>query len=243
MFGNNPSRSVVNTPLDLYIEEHFYTIQGEGPLSGSPCIFIRLAGCNLACWFCDTQFERNAERATGLVDLCDQLAKAYSYEQRRLVVITGGEPLRQNITALVEALLKTGTEQVQIETAGSMWVEELEWLLMSQKVILVCSPKTPSVKPGIITYCRHWKYVVQAEGVDPLDGLPNRGTQTVTKDLFQRIYRAKPRERGNANTIWVSPCDEYDPAKNKANQDTARDVCLKFGYRLSLQIHKIVGVA
>lgn len=243
MFGQNPIRSAINDPLNLFVEEHFYTIQGEGPLSGSPCVFIRLAGCNLACWFCDTQFETKAHIQTGLVDLCDQLANQYTQEQRRLVVITGGEPLRQNISGLIECLLKTGTERIQIETAGTLWNEALNWLCLSDRIMIVCSPKTPRVHPSIISYCRHWKYIVRVGDSDPTCGLPCHGTQTKTLNQTQTIYRATQQDHGYPNTIWISPCDEYDVAKNMANLELARDICLKYGYRLSLQVHKLIGVA
>lgn len=58
MFGNNPIRKqVLRDDGALYISGIFATIQGEGPLTGTPAIFIRLSGCNLQCGFCDTDFE------------------------------------------------------------------------------------------------------------------------------------------------------------------------------------------
>lgn len=240
MFGKNPLRSKTADPSRLEVESHFYTIQGEGPYSGLPCVFIRLSGCNLACHFCDTQFEENAEKFTPVGDLVKVLESRYTPEQRRLVVITGGEPMRQDFSLLAHWLIQNGTETIQVETAGTVWQPNLEPMIREADIVLVCSPKTPKVHPKIEATCFHWKYILTAHEISSFDGLPNRGTQVATKDVEQVIYRA-PRARPG-NTIWVSPCDSYDDVKNKANTMVARDVAMIFGYRLSLQVHKIIGV-
>ena len=240
MFGQNPLRSAVNTPNQLAVEDLFYTIQGEGPYGGMPCLFIRLAGCNLACHFCDTQFETRAELPESLNQIMARIL-AFPPAQRELVVLTGGEPLRQNPILLIDALRITGTKIVQVETAGTLWPDDaLIPLIDAGHVVLVCSPKTPKVHPKITALCHDWKYVVSAHDLDPDDGLPNRGTQVGNRGLIQKLYRAP---KFPPNQTWISPCDVYDEAKNKANMEAARDSCLKYGYRLSLQGHKIIGVA
>lgn len=240
MFGKNPLRSKTSDPTRLEVESHFYTIQGEGPYSGVPALFIRLSGCNLACHFCDTQFEENAEKFTPIEVLTNELEHRYTPAQRSLVVITGGEPMRQDFSLLAMWLLRNGTETIQVETAGTVWQPTLEPMIREAEIVLVCSPKTPKVHPKIEATCFHWKYVLTAGEIDPHDGLPNRGTQLATMNVAQTLYRASPERLGN--TIWVSPCDSYVPEKNKANMHAARDVSMLFGYRLSLQVHKIVGV-
>ena len=238
MFGDNPIRKVTYDPTKLALEEVFYTLQGEGPYAGRPALFIRLAGCNLACTFCDTEFETKADKEPHwhqALERCMEFPK----KQREFVVLTGGEPLRQNATWLVEGLLGTGTKLVQIETAGTLWQPELAAHIRGNRVDLVCSPKTVRINPDIEQHCQHFKYIIRAGEVDPVDGLPNMGTQRGNAGTEQNIYRP----RNEMATVWLSPCDEYDPVKNKANQDLARDLCLQHGYRLSLQTHKIVGVA
>ena len=246
MFGANPIRSAVTDPRNLAVEEVFYTIQGEGPFSGMPALFIRLAGCNLACHFCDTQFETMAEKELPVGTHLAAILADFTPKQRKLVVLTGGEPLRQAPEVLVDALLKTGTEIVQIETAGTLPMSNaLESMVEHGHVVLVCSPKTPRVHPQIDELCHHWKYVIRVGETDPEDGLPNRGTQIKTAGKEQRIYR--PTYRTVNDVIWLSPCDEHDqdltPNASHANMLHARDLCLKHGYRLSLQVHKIIGVA
>lgn len=253
MFGQNPIRHATHDPLNLAVESIFYTIQGEGPYAGIPALFIRLAGCNLACHFCDTQFETHAEDERTVEDLITSIELRFTALQRRFVVVTGGEPMRQQLTPFFNSLLAIGTKLIQIETAGTLWQDgpDFEDLISERRVVLVCSPKTPKIHPEIARYCRHWKYVITAGEQDSNDGLPNRGTQTRNKDQEQILYRSPclgisigpaPLLNHRAQTIWVSPCDLYDPVKNRANLDACRDAALKYGYRISLQTHKILGV-
>src|ERR1700756_5367366 len=104
MFGTNPQR-----PIDggdgrtLAVQSIFYTLQGEGPFSGQPAVFIRLAGCNLACTFCDTDFESGIENRMETDVLIEHVGNLLAAS--RLVVLTGGEPLRQNVGPLIDRLV------------------------------------------------------------------------------------------------------------------------------------------
>lgn len=239
MFGKNPIRSISFTPTSLAMEDVFYTLQGEGPYSGWPALFIRLAGCNLACHFCDTQFETQAENAQTIDALLEKMF-SFPAKQREFVVLTGGEPLRQNPVRLLQALYDTGTKLVQIETAGTLWQPDLEPFLNDGRLVLVCSPKTPKIHALIAAHCRHYKYIIMAGQVCPDDGLPDRGTQVGNKEKYSRLYRARLAAE---DVVWVSPCDEYDDVRNGLNRKLATELALKHGYRLNLQIHKIVNVA
>lgn len=255
MFGNNPIRPVEKDGRFLSVQEIFHTLQGEGPYAGMPSLFIRLAGCNLACHFCDTEFESKVDEKRGVFEVAEQIERDFSPEQRKFVVLTGGEPMRQNFMPLLGLLFAMGTKLVQIETAGTLWVDGLEKYLEAHcasdpayhgpLVDIVCSPKTPQVNINIRAYCQHWKYIVRQGEADPVDGLPRRGTQLSTMDKTQVLFRPPsvrdaPHEEGE--TVWLSPCDEYDAVKNKANMDEAVRLCLQHGYRLSLQVHKIVNL-
>ena len=57
MHGKNKVAKRTDNPQSLQVHEIFHTIQGEGPFSGRPAVFIRLSGCNLRCWFCDTEWD------------------------------------------------------------------------------------------------------------------------------------------------------------------------------------------
>lgn len=243
MFGQNPIRSVTFDALFLAVETHFYTLQGEGPCGGMPALFIRLAGCNLACHFCDTQFETQAENLRFTDDILKEILAEYTETQRRFVVITGGEPLRQDFSRLAEGLYRTGTKLIQIETAGTLWQPAIAARVQIGDMMLVCSPKTPKVHEMVTSLCRHWKYVVTAGHLSLEDGLPNRGTQRTTMSKEQILYRPPVRDQfTDPNVIWVSPCDDYDEKGNQMNRQAAVNSALVFGHRLSLQVHKIVGL-
>ncbi|MCF6290756.1 MAG: 7-carboxy-7-deazaguanine synthase QueE [Desulfobacterales bacterium] len=101
----------------LNISETFYSIQGESSLSGRPCVFLRLADCNLRCSFCDARYTyEEPGRETGLAELIDFAARY----PRALVEITGGEPLLQeNVYPLMKELVAAG-RTVLLETNGSI---------------------------------------------------------------------------------------------------------------------------
>jgi 7-carboxy-7-deazaguanine synthase len=230
MYGTNPVAKPRTLADGFKVHSIFTTIQGEGPWAGYKTIFVRLTGCNLKCFFCDTEFEGGTEyTAEALVKHLDALTRA---EQCKRLVLTGGEPMLQPIFALARGLQHL---LFQVETAGSVWPSKFDD--MPSNMILVCSPKTPKVHPLVHDNCFHWKYIIR-EGQTGRDGLPNASTQIRGKE--QRIYR--PID-GPANSIWVQPCDEGDDKEaSRANMICATEIALKHNYRLSIQLHKIVDV-
>lgn len=227
MRGRNPVRKQeLGDGQSLWIQEVFYTLQGEGPFTGHPSVFVRTAGCNLRCFWCDTDFESSTWRPS-LAELLERI-EALRPAHCDLVVLTGGEPLRQNVGPLVRALLGQGL-RVQIETSGSLWVD----LPDDARLTVVCSPKTPRLDARLAARADAFKYVITAGGVDPEDGLPNASTQV--RGRAARLYRPPP-----GRPVYVSPCDE--PGQLEANVRAATEIALKHGYRLSLQTHKLVGI-
>jgi 7-carboxy-7-deazaguanine synthase len=106
----------------LEVSEIFPSIQGESTYAGLPCVFVRLAGCNLDCSYCDTPYARGRGERLTREAVLEQVA-AY---RCRLVEITGGEPLLQEETpALVSALLDRKLE-VLVETNGSLDISVLD---------------------------------------------------------------------------------------------------------------------
>lgn len=101
----------------LLVSELFYSIQGESTWAGLPCLFVRLAGCNLRCHYCDARYtwEEPGQRM-GLVAILDYLRQ----RPEVLVEITGGEPLQQRVVyPLMQELLVDG-RRVLLETNGSL---------------------------------------------------------------------------------------------------------------------------
>lgn len=115
----------------LQLAEIFYSIQGEGAFSGTPAVFVRLAGCNLSCDFCDTDYSLKFLGSVGqVVARVDEIGGDCP-----MVILTGGEPLAQRETlVLIEALRRKG-KRVHIESNGTIYTELPEdvWLTVSPK--------------------------------------------------------------------------------------------------------------
>lgn len=220
--------------LDLV--DIFYTIQGEGPFSGQPAVFIRTAGCPLNCPLCDTDYTSNRQTYTvgHIIETVNKMwAGPVSCRESPLVVVTGGEPFRQHIGPLIERLIEGG-HRVQIETSGAVFDPEIpNWLY--RHATLVCSPKT-KVADLLKPHVNALKYVLRAGEVDETgDMLP---TSVLGNGI--RPERPWPEFKGQ---VFVSPCWEDDPEANRKNTKLCVEACLRHGYRLSLQVHKIIGVA
>lgn len=131
------------------VKEIFYTLQGEGLRAGRPAVFCRFAGCNLwsgrevdrasaVCRFCDTDFVGTDGTLGGKYPtaqaLVAQIAALWpAGQQHRYVVLTGGEPLLQVDTALIDALHAAGFE-IAVETNGTVQAPAgIDWLCVSPK--------------------------------------------------------------------------------------------------------------
>lgn len=216
-----------STGRELEVHSIFRTIQGEGPFTGYPAIFIRLAGCNLQCPGCDTEYTQGRQRQT-LEQIYEVLVSA-ECKGPRLVVITGGEPFRQNISPLANVLVKAGF-MVQVESNGTLPPSKD----LSDDVVIVCSPKTGNVNPKMYTRANCFKYVMHADSVDPIDGLP-----ILALDHSARPKVARPRPGAR---VYLQPMDVKNIAQNHRNMVAVRDSCIQNGYILQLQLHKIIGV-
>jgi len=242
MYQNNqapepvyPTRYKEHGDLDVF--SIFETIQGEGPYSGRPCVFVRLAGCNLKCKMCDTDY--TSKRTMMETELVVETVKGI--RPSGLVVLTGGEPLRQPIGDLIREL-SDAEFQVQIETNGTVYRPEV----LYHRMKTVVSPKTREIHERYGNHLfgpMNYKYVLEAGHVDPDDGLP-------TSVLGNPIRPARPPSKLEPHQIYISPADDGIHAypgmprrsKRDENTDAAVETCLKFGYTLSLQTHKIIGM-
>lgn len=246
MYGNNPTLKHEHDAdgYTLRVQEVFSTIQGEGPLAGTPATFVRLYGCHLKCHFCDTDFMSKDD----VWDVRALTDRALSLGNQ-LVVLTGGEPLRQNIVPLLEALMRTG-HRVQIETAGSMpfpgGVMTLRRLIKDWNMLsIVVSPKGPTARDEFDDlWTRHivsWKYVVHHADATDDAGIPIADYQT--KDAYARHPRRLSRpEHINPSDIYIQPMDMGDVEASAKNLAHAVALCRRHGYRLSLQQHKLLGL-
>jgi 7-carboxy-7-deazaguanine synthase len=115
----------------LPVMESFYTIQGEGFHQGRAAYFIRLGGCDVGCVWCDVKDSWDAAKHP-LVAI-EKLVNDVKASPAKLVVITGGEPLLHDLTALTKALQNEGLE-TNIETSGSSALSgSWDWICLSPK--------------------------------------------------------------------------------------------------------------
>lgn len=142
----------------IWVTETFLSIQGESTHAGRLCFFIRLAGCNLQCRYCDTQY--SASLTDGKAEPLDLLVVKAVSSDVDLVEITGGEPLTQPETPqLCEKLLNAGMT-VLVETNGSLPVWELP-----DGVIRILDCKTPSSGESGSNLYKNYDYLTPADEI------------------------------------------------------------------------------
>ena len=115
----------------LPVMEHFYTLQGEGFHSGRAAYFIRLAGCDVGCVWCDVKesWDIHQDQYMTIAQIMDAIAQTHT----DFVVITGGEPTMHDLTSLTEALQNAGYE-IALETAGVHALKgHIDWYCFSPK--------------------------------------------------------------------------------------------------------------
>lgn len=224
MFGENPKRGILHGDgTKLEVKAIFKTIQGEGIFVGVPAVFIRLGGCNLACNFCDTDFEDfNLVNIDDILDNVESLILNSNKEKTvNLVVITGGEPLRQPIELLCQRLLDKGL-QVQIETNGTLYRP------LPKEISVVCSPKAgkngySKIREDLLPYISAIKFIV-------------------AKNIMEYNHLAEVGQTRYNIPVFIQPMDQNDSKLNDDNNKLAVKLALESGYRLSLQTHKFIGI-
>ena len=135
MTGNNTST------IFLPVMEHFYTLQGEGMHQGKAAYFIRLAGCDVGCVWCDVKESWDAGKHPLLS--IESLVKEVKATPAKIVVLTGGEPLMHNLNLLTIELQNAGLK-TNIETSGSHPLTgKWDWICLSPKKFKAPLPEIP----------------------------------------------------------------------------------------------------
>ena len=219
------------------IHSMFLTIQGEGPFSGDAAVFVRLEGCNLQCPACDTDYT-GGPRAQILSadDIVGAVGVLVGTSRASLVVLTGGEPFRQDLAELVGALMIAGY-RVQIETNGTMAPSVAFKEMFAEKfgVAIVISPKASHVDDWLAHHAIAYKYVLSWDSLDPFDGLPI--------NVLGRAGRQVARPPKGIPHIFVQPADMGDDTTaTHLNHKACVSAAITHGHRLQLQIHKHLGV-
>jgi len=141
-------------PHTLKTIEIFASVQGEGLRQGEPTIFIRLAGCNLRCGFCDTKRAWRSGREMPVDEIVAEAVRLRRELPAAWACLTGGEPLAQDVRPLARELRAAGFK-VQVETNGTFPPEpRVDWYTVSPK------PPDYGVHPGLKKEAREVKLVV-----------------------------------------------------------------------------------
>ncbi len=208
------------------VKEIYYTLQGEGHMSGRPAVFLRFAGCNLwsgherdrataICQFCDTDFVGidgiGGGRFSTALELADAVYQAWPQKNARrsipYVVCTGGEPLLQLNVDLISALQTRGFE-VAVETNGTLLPPEgLDWICVSPK----------AGAPLLLNQGQELKLVYPQEHARP--------------SMYETL---------DFEYFFLQPMDGPDITKNT---QAALTYCMEHPqWRLSIQIHKALKI-
>lgn len=170
----------------MRVNEIFYSLQGEGRFTGTPAVFVRFSGCNLRCWFCDTDHSASVEMSAE--DILEQVRK---YPTKH-IVLTGGEPSLQ-VDAELTGLLHREGFFIQMETNGTIALKEgveIDWI--------TCSPKgdhevrlahvdelkvvMDAVDMDVESYCRIQAREYRLQPCDVKDPEKNRELMQATLD-------------------------------------------------------------
>jgi 7-carboxy-7-deazaguanine synthase len=122
--------------MKLKVHEIFYSIQGETTTSGFTSVFIRLAGCNLNCSWCDTQKAREGGTDMDVDEIIDKVAEFKPFHH---ITLTGGEPFIQNASFYLLQRLSGEGYLIQVETNGSVLLNTIPY-----NIRVIMDIKTPS---------------------------------------------------------------------------------------------------
>ena len=221
----------------MKISELFFSIQGEGELTGVPSVFVRTSGCNLRCRWCDTKYASWKPEGDN-VTINDLLDKVCSYPARH-VVISGGEPMiAKGIEEFVH-LLKESGKHITIETAGTISPNGIQCDLAS------LSPKLSDSTPNEGDINKEWidrheskrlDYDILSEWVNSY----NFQLKFVVskEEEIKEIQNVISRIEGKIlpEKVLLMP-EGIDPDTLRSRYDLLIDLCKENGYRLCNRLH------
>ena len=222
-----PTKKVGLIKMDFKVVERFVSINGEGRRSGQLAIFIRFAGCNLNCSYCDTFWANEKDVSYELISSKD----IYDYiksQKIKNVTLTGGEPLMQKgIVELLKVLSKDKELYVEIETNGSVLLDE--FLDIENSPSFTMDYKLPSSNMENKMALDNFRYLTNKDTVKFVSGS--------IEDLEKAKEIIKKYNLVNTTNIYISP------VFGKINLDTIVEFMKNNkmnGVNLQLQLHKII---
>jgi 7-carboxy-7-deazaguanine synthase len=229
----------------LLVNEIFETIQGEGSFTGTPSVFVRLQGCPVGCPWCDTQHTWDVlpEKLVGVDIILLKSAESPTYFETSSsdllellnkqgytanhIVITGGEPCMFDLTELTSKAVAKGFS-VQIETSGTYKVKchADTWVTVSPKINMKAGMPILSQAMQRANEIKH--PIAMQKHIDELDAL---------------LIRENMPTRFSNSKITPQPLVYLQPISQQARAtELAISTCIERNWRLSVQLHKYIGI-
>ncbi len=219
----------------MKISEIFYSIQGEGKLSGVASVFVRVSGCNLRCAWCDTPYA--SWQAGGVEMGVEEIVGRVVEYGAGHVVLTGGEPvIMPEVVALAEALKRAGMH-LTVETAGTVFqAMPLDLASVSPKL----SNSTPYQREGGRFAAVHEAHRVNVEVIQRfIDGSPDFQLKFVVagesdvpeiQGILGKLSRWSPAD------VLLMP-EGTEPGELQSKSEWIVEVCKETGFRFCPRLH------
>lgn len=209
----------------MRVNEIFHSIQGEGRHTGTPAVFIRLAGCNLRCDFCDTEHQPHQDLTE------EEIMRQIADFPADHVVIAGGEPMLQLTLSFINHLHGAG-KFVQIETNGTIPIKgycPIDWI--------TCSPKFDLCPHAELRLQRidELKVVYQERDMSAYDGVE-------AKEYCLQPCDFKDEARNSENIAATINCIKSHVQDNARSAERRQDVRSAFYGRLQLELRSTQGI-
>jgi 7-carboxy-7-deazaguanine synthase len=213
--------------MKFKVVEKFTSVNGEGALSGQLVVFIRFAGCNLDCSYCDTTWANSMDVGYDFMT-SEDIYKYIKSTGIRNVTLTGGEPLLQEgIIELLEVLSKDISLHVEIETNGSVPLDE--FLSIENPPSFTMDYKLPSSNMEDKMNLDNFKYLRDKDTVKFVSGS--------MEDLQKAKYIIDKYELSGKTKVYISPV--FGQIDLEAIVDFMKDNNMN-GVNLQMQLHKII---
>jgi 7-carboxy-7-deazaguanine synthase len=218
----------------VFLIEIYKSVQGESSFAGRPCIFVRLAGCNLRCSWCDSEYTFSGGHKLSEDEVVAEIAKLAPV---KLVEFTGGEPLLQEreLVPLMERLLNMGYE-LMIETSGERPVENVP-----KAVHKIIDVKCPGSGEGGRFRMTNLASLTGRDEVKFV--ITNRDDYEFARDFIRNNA-----VEGRVESILLSPAFSKTPSQERSTENCLLDprelvewmLADGLNARLNLQIHKYI---
>jgi organic radical activating enzyme len=206
------------------VNDIFSSLQGEGHHTGRAATFVRFAGCNLRCPFCDTDFTHYREMSA------EEIVESVKQYTTRFVVLTGGEPSLQIDDTLITALHEAGF-YIAVETNGTRLLpESIDWVTVSPKQPLTTT-SLPQIESGRVNEI---KVVFDGTASDILLSIEHLEKEAeYTRDSFHNLP---------SPLLFLQPCDVGDAQRNAEITRQCIEYIMQHPcWQLSLQTHKLAN--